>query len=113
MSEEDMMKALANVQNEDFYYTVQIAISNESNVNAFFDFPKSIDETITAKGYYRYTFGKFYTYNDAKDALQMMKENNFENAEVIAFDNLDRIPIASAIDKEERRLQASLALVNQ
>jgi len=113
MSEEDMEAALKSVQNEDFYYTVQIGISNENNVNSFFDFPKTIDETITSKGYYRYTFGKFYTMNDAKDALNMMKENKFENAEIIAFDNLERIPLASATQKEERRLQQSLAYLEQ
>lgn len=109
MSEEDMATALKRVQNEEFYYTVQIGIFNEANVNSFFDFPKSIDETITSKGYYRYTFGKFYTLNDAKDALNMMKENNFNGAEIIAFDIMDRIPLASAIEKEERKLQQSLA----
>ena len=111
MSEEEMELALKNVQNEDFYYTIQIGINTEADVNSFFDFPKTIDETITSKGYYRYTFSKFYTYNDAKDALAMMKENHFENAEIIAFDELDRIPLASAVEKEERRLQASLAQV--
>ncbi len=109
MSEEEMDLALKSVQNEDFYYTVQIGIFNETNVNSFFDFPRSIDETITSKGYYRYTFGKFYTLNDAKDALKMMKEYKFNNAEIIAFDNLDRIPLASAIEKEERKLQQTLA----
>lgn len=109
MSEEDMEIALKRVQNEYFYYTIQIGIFDETNVNSFFDFPKTIDETITSKGYYRYTFGKFYTMNDAKDALNMMRENNFQNAEIIAFDNLERIPLASAVQKEERRLQQSLA----
>jgi hypothetical protein len=109
MSEKEMEAALKRVQNEDFYYTVQIGIFNEANVNSFFDFPRTIDETITSKGYYRYTFGKFYTLNDVKDALKMMKENNFSNAEIIAFDNVERIPLVSAIEKEERKLQQSLA----
>lgn len=109
MSEADMDAALKSVQNEDFYYTVQIGIFNESNVNSFFDFPRTINETITSKGYYRYTFGKFYTLNDAKDALNMMQENKFKNAEIIAFDNIERIPLASAAEKEERKLKQSLA----
>lgn len=113
MSESDMEAALKSVQNEEFFYTIQIGIFNETNVNSFFDFPKSIDETITAQGYYRYTFGKFYTLNDAKDALTMMQENNFKKAEIIALDDLERIPLASAIEKEARKLQQSLAYFNE
>lgn len=113
MSLENMELALQNVQREDFYYTVQIGVYSEKDVNLFFDFPKLIQETVTDKGYYRYTFGKFIAVNDVNDVLKMMQEFGFEDAEIIAFDNLERIPLASAMEKEKRRLDQSLTAINQ
>ncbi len=113
MSLEEMELALQKVQREDFYYTVQIGVYSEKDVNLFFDFPKLIEETVTDKGYYRYTFGKFLSANDVKDVLKMMQEFGFEDAEIIAFDNLERIPLASAMEKEKRRLDQTLTAINQ
>jgi hypothetical protein len=111
MSEMEMDLALRMVQNEDFYYSIQIGVYSEEAVNKFFDFPKQIDETITPKGYYRYSYGRFYTLQDAKDALVMLQDNYFETAFIIAFDDLERIPITAAIDKEQRLLEESIAAV--
>ncbi len=113
MSIEEMELALQKVQREDFYYTVQIGVYTEKDVNLFFDFPKLIQETVTDKGYYIYTFGKFLSANDVKDILKMMQEFGFEDAEIIAFDNLERIPLASAMEKEKRRLDQTLTAINQ
>lgn len=111
MSETEMDLALKMVQNEEFYYSIQIGVFSEEAVNKFFDFPKQIDETITAKGYYRYTYGRFYTLQDAKDALVILQEDYFETAFIVAFDNLERIPITTAMEKEQRLLEESLAIV--
>lgn len=111
LSEAEMELALKMVQNEDFYYAVQIGVYSEEAVNRFFDFPKKVDESITSKGYYRYTYGKFYTLQDAKDAMIMLQENYFENAFVVAFDKLERIPITAALEKEKRLLEESIAAV--
>ncbi|CAG5086916.1 SPOR domain-containing protein [Parvicella tangerina] len=111
MSETEMELALKMVQNEEFYYSIQIGVFSEEAVNKFFDFPKKVDETITSKGYYRYTYGKFYTLQDAKDALVMLQENYFETAFIVAFDELQRIPITAAMEKEERLLEESIAEV--
>jgi hypothetical protein len=43
----------------------------------------------------------------------MMQEFGFEDAEIIAFDNLERIPLASAMEKEKRRLDQTLTAINQ
>ena len=111
MSTAEMDLALKMVQKEEFYYSIQIGVYSEEAVNNFFDFPKQIDESITPKGYYRYTYGKFYTMQDAKDALVMLQENYFEKAFIIAFDNLERIPITAAMDKEQRLIEESLAAI--
>lgn len=112
LSEAEMELALKMVQNEDFYYAVQIGVYSEEGVNRFFDFPKKVDESITPKGYYRYTYGRFYTLQDAKDAMIMLQENYFENAFVVAFDKLERIPLTAAIEKEKRLLEESIAAVS-
>lgn len=112
MSVAEMDLALRMVQNENFYYSIQIGVYSEEAVNMFFDFPKTIDESITQKGYYRYTYGKFNTLQDAKDALVMLQENYFEKAFVIAFDELERIPITAALEKEQRLLEESIAAVS-
>lgn len=111
MSEAAMELALKMVQNEGFYYSIQIGVFSEEAVNKFFEFPKQIDETITAKGYYRYTYGRYYTYQDAKDALAFLQTNYFENAFIIAFDQLERIPITAALSKEKRLLEESVATI--
>lgn len=113
MSEQEMDLALQSVQNEEFYYTIQIGIYSEESVNRFFDFPKSVDETITDKGYFRYSVGKYKTLQDAKDALVILQKDYFENAFIIAFDNLERIPLTTAMEKEKRLLEQSLMLANQ
>lgn len=112
MSEAEMDLALKMVQREEFYYSIQIGVFSEEAVNKFFDFPKQIDESITSKGYYRYTYGKFGTLQDAKDALVMLQNNYFEKAFIIAFDNLERIPLTAALEKEKRLLEESIAAVN-
>lgn len=112
MTEAEMDLALRMVQNEDFYYSIQIDVFSEESVSNFFDFPKQIDESITQKGYYRYTYGKFSTMQDAKYALVMLQENYFETAFIVAFDELERIPITAAIEKEQRLLEESIAVVS-
>lgn len=102
---------LAEVQNQKFFYTVQMGLFSESNVNSFFDFPKQYDETITSKGNLRYTYGKFTTYNDAKDALLMVKEYGLDDAFVIAFDKLERIPIDRALAIESEAINEILLAV--
>jgi len=111
LTEMQMDNMLESVKNEQFYYTIQIAIETEQNVNKFFDFPKQLSETITAKGYYRYTYGKFTSIQNAKDVLKMLKTYDVDGIKIIAFDNLDRIPLNLAVEKEKKRLEESLALL--
>ncbi len=113
MSEAEMELALTMVQNEEFYYSIQIGVFSEEAVNRFFEFPKKVDESITPKGYYRYTYGRFYTLQDAKDALKMLQEDYFETAFIVAFDSLERIPLTAAMDKEKRLLEESIAAVSE
>ena len=108
LTEEDMDKMLKNV-NHPFFYTIQMGVYSEKNVESFYNFPKSVDERITPKGHFRYTFGEFKTLQDAKDALRMVKENGMDNAIIIAHDNIDRIPLARAIEKEKQMLNEALA----
>lgn len=110
LTEDDMERMLKNVQNHDFFYTVQMGVFTEKNVESFYKFPKSIDERITSKGHFRYTFGQFKTLQDAKDALRMVKENGLDQAIIIAYDELDRIPLVRAIEKEKQLLNEALAM---
>ncbi len=100
LSEDELSELLIDVQNKDFFYTVQIGLYTEQNVNNFFDFPKQYDERITTKGNLRYTYGTFTTINDARDALKMVKSYGLDDAFIIAFDKLERIPIGRAIEIE-------------
>jgi len=109
LTETEMSNMLLEVQDQAFFYTVQMGLFTEQNVNDFFDFPKQYSETITTKGNYRYTYGKFTTLNDAKDALKMVKEYGLDNAFIVAFDNLERIPLERAIAKEQQAFQEALA----
>lgn len=109
ISEDEATAILNQVADENFYYTVQIAVTTNQQVEAFFDFPKTIDETITPKGHFRYTYGQFKTLQDAKDALRMVKEYGLDNTLIIAFDEQSRIPLARAIEIEEEKLNAALA----
>lgn len=104
LSENELSELLVDVQNDDFFYTVQIGLYTEQNVNNFFDFPKQYDERITTKGNLRYTYGTFSTINDARDALKMVKEYGLNDAFIIAFDQLERIPINRAIEIEQQAL---------
>jgi len=110
LSSEEMDRMLANVQNHEFFFTIQMGVYNEKNANAFFNFPKSYDERITSKGFYRYTYGEFKTLQDAKDALRMVKEYGLENVIIIAYDDMARIPLARAIEKQQRMLDDVLAI---
>ena len=85
-----------------------MGLFTENNINSFFDFPKQVDESITDKGQYRYTFGTFKSYNDAKDALNMIKEYGLTDAFIIAFDEISRIPISRALELEEKSLEIAL-----
>ena len=104
LSENELSELLVDVQNDDFFYTVQIGLYTEQNVNNFFDFPKQYDERITTKGNLRYTYGTFSTINDARDALKMVKDYGLNDAFIIAFDQLERIPINRAIEIEQQAL---------
>jgi len=110
LSSEEMDRMLANVQNHEFFFTIQMGVYNEKNANAFFNFPKSFDERITSKGFYRYTYGEFKTLQDAKDALRMVKEYGLDNVIIIAYDDMARIPLARAIEKQQRMLDDALAI---
>lgn len=110
LSSEDMDNMLANVQNHEFFFTIQMGVFNEKNANAFFNFPKSFDERITPKGFYRYTYGEFRTLQDAKDALKMVKEYGLDHVIIIAYDDMARIPLARAIEKQQRMLDDVLAI---
>ncbi len=99
---------LDSVSNKEYFYTVQIGLFSENNINSFFNFPKQVNESITDKGQYRYTFGTFKSYNDAKDALNMIKEYGLTDAFVIAFDKTTRIPISRALELEQKSLETAL-----
>jgi hypothetical protein len=105
LSEEELDDMLTEVQDTDFFYTVQMGLFTEKNVNDFFDFPKQYDERISTKGSLRYTYGTFKTMNDAKDALKMVQDYGLNEAFIIAFDKLERIPISRAVEKEKEALK--------
>ena len=109
VSEEQMDKMLSEVEKPDFFYTIQIGVFNSQQVNNFFDLPQSINERVTNKGNFRYTYGQYYTVDDAKAALGFIKENGIDNAFITAYDDLDRIPLARAIEMEEKFLTETLA----
>jgi len=110
LSIQEMETMLSNVQDHEFFYTIQMGVYNEKQANSFFNFPKTFDERITSKGYFRYTYGEFKTLNDAKDALKMVKEYGLENVLIIAYDDMARIPLARAIEKENKMLEEALAI---
>lgn len=109
ISEEQMNQMLGEVEKPNFYYTIQVGVFNTQQVNSFFDFPKTFEEKVTNKGNYRYTYGQYYTINDARDAAKMLRENGMENAFITAYDDVERIPLARAIEMEEKFLFRSLA----
>ncbi len=104
LSEKELSEFLVDVQNNEFFYTVQLGLNTEQNINNFFDFPKQYDERITTKGNLRYTYGTFSTINDAKDALKMVNKYGLNEAFIIAFDKLERIPIDRAIEIEQQTI---------
>lgn len=106
----EMEQMLNNVQNHEFFFTIQMGVYDEKNADAFFNFPKTFDERITTKGFYRYTYGEFKTLQDAKDAFRMVKEYGLENVIIIAYDDMARIPLARAIEKQQRMLDDALAI---
>lgn len=110
ISDEEVDRLLATVEKPNFYYTVQMGVFNEQQVNHFFDFPKTVNERVTDKGHFRYTYGMYYTIQDAKDALRMIRENGMDNAYIIAYDDVDRIPLARAMQMEEKFLYESMAM---
>lgn len=104
LTEKELTDLLVQVQDQEFFYTVQMGLFTDKNINDFFDFPKQYDERISTKGSLRYTYGTFTTLNDAKDALKMVQEYGLDDAFVIAFDNLERIPLSRAIEKEKEAI---------
>jgi len=112
LTEGELTELLAQVQDQDFFYTVQMGLFTEKNVNDFFDFPKQYDERISTKGSLRYTYGTFTTLSDAKDALIMVQEYGLYEAFIIAFDNLERIPLSRAIEKEKEAIN-NLVSINK
>ncbi|MCT4582611.1 MAG: SPOR domain-containing protein [Flavobacteriales bacterium] len=104
LTENELSELLLNVQNEEFFYTVQIGLFTEQNVNNFFDFPKQYEERITTKGNLRYTYGTYSTINDARAALKIVKNYGLDDAFIIAFDHLERIPINRAIEIENQTI---------
>ncbi len=109
LTAQEMEIMLDQVSSNQFFYTVQLAVESDASVNSFFDFPKTIDERISSKGHFRYTYGEFKTLQDAKDALRMVKEYGLEEAFITAYDDLERIPLARAIEKEQKMLLDALA----
>ena len=61
------------------------------------------------RGNDRFTYGQFYAIGDAKAAVKMLREYGMNNAFVIAYDDRERIPLARAIDMEQKFLFNSLA----
>jgi hypothetical protein len=111
LTEAEVELALARVQNYDFYYTVFISIQNDNDVHQFFELPKSYHEMITENGQNRYAYGQFTSFNNANDVLKLVREFGFFDAEIVAFDSLERIPLATAIAKEKQMLEQTLALI--
>lgn len=105
LSEEDIQELLASVQDDEFFYTVQMGLFTEKNINAFFEVPKQLDEQVKAKGSLRYTYGNFKTYKEAKAVLETVKAQGLNDAFIVAFDSLERIPIERALAKEKIELE--------
>lgn len=112
LSEKELDDMLLEVQDDEFFYTVQMGLYTDKNVNDFFDFPKQFDERISTKGSLRYTYGTFKTMNDAKDALKMVQDYGLNDAFIIAFDKLERIPISRAIEKEKEAINNLIITTN-
>jgi hypothetical protein len=111
LTEAEVELALARVKNYDFYYTVFISIKNDTDVDQFFELPKSYHEMIIENGQNRYAYGQFTSFNNANDILKLVKEYGFSDAEIAAFDSLERIPVTIAIEKEKELLEQTLALI--
>lgn len=109
MTGKDMEQALERVQNTDFYYTIFITVKTNEDVNRFFELPSLYQEFVSENGINRYAYGKFTSFQNVTDLLKMVKEMGFEDAEVISFDSLERIPLNVAIEKERFLLEQTLA----
>lgn len=100
LSVQEIDEMLANVEGDEFFYTVQMGLFTEKNINDFFEMPEQSNEKVNTKGSLRYTYGNYKTYNEAKEVLTTIKEQGLEDAFIIAFDSFDRIPIERALEKE-------------
>jgi hypothetical protein len=111
LTEAEVELALARVKSYDFYYTIFLTIKTDTDVNQFFELPTSYHEMISENGLNRYAYGQFTSVNNANDILKMVKEYGFLDAEIAAFDYLERIPVSAAIAKEKDLLEQTLALI--
>jgi hypothetical protein len=111
LTEAEIELALARVKSYNFYYTIFLTIKTENDVTQFFELPTSYHEMISENGTNRYAYGQFTGINNANDILKMVREYGFFDAEIVAFDSLERIPLATAIAKEKDQLEQTLALI--
>lgn len=111
LSDYEIDLALETMEKPTFYYTVQIGIFNSQQADIFLDLPKSVDELITEKGNFRYNYGRYYTVNDARDALRLIKESGLNGAFITAYDEVERIPLARAMDMEQKYLLDAVATI--
>jgi hypothetical protein len=109
ISEKEMEIALERVKNTDFYYTIFVTVKTDEDVDRFFELPELYQEFVSENGVNRYAYGKFTSYQNVNDLLKMVKEMGFEEAEIISFDSLERIPLNVAIEKERNLLEQTLA----
>ncbi len=109
LSENQIEEMLAEVEKPNFYYTIQVAMFNPDQVDNFFEFPRTIHEKVVSRGHDRYTYGQYYAIGDARSALQLLKDYGLESAFIIAYDDVERIPLARAIDLEQKYIYDALA----
>jgi hypothetical protein len=110
ISTAELNALLDKTANHEFYYTIQIGLYKNSSINDFFDLPKTVDETITERGEYRYTYGTFSSYEEAVQVCKTTLDYGMKDALVVAIDDSEeRIPLSWAINMEEQLLNESLA----
>ncbi len=92
---ETVLEETKQVVKDEVYYTVQIMADrktvSESRVKLVYKGNHPIIEN-QGDGWYRYSFGKFFTLNEAKRALTASKTKGY----VVAYKNKDRISLSEA-----------------
>jgi len=108
-SDKQIDMILSRVEAPDFYYTVQIGIFRSPKDPSFFNCPITIKEHITDAEEYRYTCGKYFTFNEAKAVCKAIRLCGLNTAFISAYNKERRIPMEQAIIMEDVLLEDGIA----